>query len=237
MLSLSSLKSMILQLNQRRWTNSQCQLCQLPLPDNESIWCRHCIAHFPQPPHCARCGTTTVNPVEQCGQCLRSPPPWHRLYRLGEYDFPLKQIIHQLKFNGKFWLAKPLADQFVLSLDQPAPLILPVPLHATRRFNRGFNQSAHLAWAIAKATNSQCIANGFKRQRYTKVQKQLTKNERKKNVHQAFILKIKSLPKHVAIVDDVVTTGSTVAELTRLLLNNGVERVDVYCICYTPSIE
>jgi ComF family protein len=116
-------------------------------------------------------------------------------------------------------------------------LILPVPLHATRRFNRGFNQSAHLAWAIAEATNSQCIANGFKRQRYTKVQKKLTKNERKKNVHQAFILKIKSLPKHVAIVDDVVTTGSTVAELTRLLLNNGVERVDVYCICYTPSIE
>ena len=81
------------------------------------------------------------------------------------------------------------------------------------------------------------MPHGFCRIRHTKVQKQLTKKEREKNLYQAFILKAKQLPDHVAIVDDVVTTGSTVTELTHLLQHEGVKRVDIYCICYTPTMK
>ncbi|PSW04949.1 ComF family protein [Photobacterium lipolyticum] len=231
MLSPSSLRSIF------QWTNQQCQLCHLPLSPGERVWCHHCLASFPQPPYCSHCGATTLLPVSHCGQCLTSPPPWQRLYRLGEYDFPLRQLIHQLKFGKKFWLAQPLGLLLAQQIDEPAPVILPVPLHPLRRLSRGFNQSNNLARAIATSTDSRCLPHGFCRIRHTKVQKQLTKKEREKNLYQAFILKAKQLPDHIAIVDDVVTTGSTVTELTHLLQNEGVKRVDIYCICYTPAMK
>lgn len=231
MLSPSSLRSIF------QWINQQCQLCHLPLSSGERVWCHHCLASFPQPPYCSHCGATTLAPANHCGQCLASPPPWQRLYRLGEYGFPLSQLIHQLKFGKKFWLAQPLGQLLAQQIDQPAPLLLPVPLHPLRRFSRGFNQSSDLARAIADNTHSRCLPDGFCRIRHTKVQKQLTKKEREKNLHQAFILNAKPLPDHIAIVDDVVTTGSTVTELTHLLQNEGVKRVDIYCICYTPTMK
>ncbi|MCW8329551.1 ComF family protein [Photobacterium sp. SDRW27] len=231
MLSPSSLRSIF------QWTNQQCQLCRLPLGDNETVWCRHCMARFPQPPYCARCGTTTLKSTDQCGSCLSAPPPWQQFYRLGEYDFPLRQLIHQLKFGGKFWLAEPLGQLLAQHISHPAPVIIPVPLHPLRRLYRSFNQSTLLAQAIARETGSLCLPNAIHRTRNTQAQRQLSKSERKKNLHQAFILKTKALPEHVAIVDDVLTTGSTVAELTRLLLQAGVKQVDVYCICYTPVIK
>jgi len=231
MLSPSSLRSII------QWTNQQCQLCHLPLRQHEKVWCQQCMAHFPQPPYCARCGATTVTSTSQCGYCLSAPPPWQQFYRLGEYDFPLRQLVHQLKFNGKFWLAEPLGHLLAQHISHPAPVIIPVPLHPLRRLYRSFNQSTLLAQSIARKTGSLCLPNALQRTRYTKMQRQLSKSERKKNLHQAFILKVKSLPEHVAIVDDVVTTGSTVAELTYLLLQAGVKQVDIYCICYTPAIK
>ncbi|MGF1713539.1 ComF family protein [Photobacterium chitinilyticum] len=217
-----------------QWTNQQCQLCHLPLYPQEQVWCRHCTDHFPQPPYCSRCGMTTVKPSGECGNCLSKPPPWQQFYRLGEYDFPLRQLVHQLKFSGKFWLAEPLGRLLARQIVHPAPAVIPVPLHPLRRFSRSFNQSTLLARAIARETESRCLPNALRRTRHTQTQRHLSKRDRKKNLNQAFILKAKRLPEHVAIVDDVVTTGSTVAELTHLLLRSGVKQVDIYCICFTP---
>ncbi|ELR64033.1 Competence protein F like protein [Photobacterium marinum] len=231
MLSPSSLRSIF------QWTKPQCQLCHLPLHRGEAFWCQHCLSHFPQPPYCTRCGSTTLPLVSRCGRCLSKPPPWQHIYRLGEYDFPLRQLVHQFKFRRKFWLAEPLGQQIALQITNPAPLLIPVPLHPQRRLWRSFNQSTLLARAIADITGSQCQPDTIRRTRNTKVQRQLSRQERKRNLRRAFILKAKALPDHVAIVDDVVTTGSTVAELTRLLLRHGVKQVDIYCICYTPPAK
>ncbi|MGF1724479.1 phosphoribosyltransferase family protein [Photobacterium nomapromontoriensis] len=218
----------------------RCQLCQLPVADTSignktHMWCHDCLSRFPRPPYCHRCGRTTLSNTAYCGHCLVEPPPWQHLYRVGEYHFPLRQLIHQFKFGRQFWLAQPLADMLVSEIVQPAPVILPVPLHPLRRFTRGFNQSTLLADAIAKQTASRCQPSLLRRQRYTRPQHMLNKSQRQQNLDQAFILKKQALPKHVAIVDDVVTTGSTVAAITTLLQQHGVEKVDIYCICYTPT--
>lgn len=228
MLSVSRFRSIL------DWTNQRCQLCHQPLSTQEQVWCQHCIEHFPQPPYCRRCGATTLTDVEQCGACLSSPPPWQRLIRLGEYQAPLRQCVQRYKFSGKFWLAHPLGKHLAAKIDNPAPVLLPVPLHPLRRWQRGFNQSTALAWSIAACTDSQVVPHGFRRIRHTPVQKQLSRHQRQQNLRGAFELTLKNLPCHIAIVDDVVTTGSTVAELTKILKTNGVQTIDIYCICYTP---
>lgn len=213
----------------------QCQLCQLPLDREEQLWCRHCQARFPQPPYCHRCGATTPVPTSACGRCLSDPPPWQQCYRLGEYRFPLNRLIHQLKFSGKFWLAEPLGEQLAREISSPAPVLIPVPLHRRRRLQRSFNQSTLLAQAVARALGSRCDSDALRRVRHTPPQRDLSRRERQQNLHQAFILNTRDLPEHVALVDDVITTGSTLAELTRLLVSHGCRQVDIYCLCYTPA--
>ena len=210
-----------------------CGLCQLPLAHAEHYWCQHCISHFPSPPYCHHCGSTTLTSVAHCGHCLTQPPRWHRLYRLGEYRPPLQQLVHHLKFCGKFWLARPLAQQLAHQITQPAPLLLPVPLHWRRYSQRGFNQSHQLALALGAILNSHVNHRVFQRLRHTQPQQQLTQNQRRHNLHHAFQLRPITLPDHVAIVDDVVTTGATVDQLTRLLIQRAVKQVDIYTLCHT----
>lgn len=219
------------------WTNQRCQLCQLPLASHETVWCQHCLSQLPQPPYCYHCGATTLNPTNGCGQCLTTPPPWQRLYRLGEYRPPLQQWIQNCKFSGQFWLAHQLGKQLAQHIPEPAPVLLPVPLHPRRRLWRSFNQSTALAWAIAEHTGSQVMPHGFRQIKPTQRQKQLTRRERQRNLQHAFALTEKNLPDHVAIVDDVVTTGSTAATLTKLLKSHGVQQIDIYCVCYTPMVK
>ncbi|MCD9485725.1 ComF family protein [Photobacterium iliopiscarium] len=212
-----------------------CSLCQLPLTPTERYWCHHCISQFPSPPYCQHCGTTTLIAVSHCGHCLTKPPLWHRLYRLGEFRPPLQQLVHQLKFGGKFWLARPLAQQLAHQITQPAQLLLPVPLHWRRYCWRGFNQSHQLALALGAILNTRVNHHAFQRLRHTPPQQLLTKTQRRNNVRYAFRLRPIALPEHVAIVDDVVTTGATVHQLTQLLTRQGVKQVDIYTLCHTEQ--
>ena len=212
----------------------RCPLCHLPADGLHSVWCSHCLARFPSLPYCHHCGNTLTADAEHCGQCLISPRPWQRFYRLGEYQFPLRHLIHQLKFQRKFWLAQPLGELMAQQIDEPAPLLLPIPLHPLRLLQRSFNQSSLIAQAIARQTGSQLDTRRLKRQRYTPPQHTLSKAQRQHNLEQAFILKGGKLPSHVALVDDVVTTGTTVAEAATLLRQAGVKRIDVYCLSFTP---
>ena len=213
----------------------RCPLCHLPANGSHPLWCSHCLARFPCRPYCRHCGNTLAANADHCGQCLTAPRPWQRFYRLGEYQFPLRHLIHQLKFQRKFWLAQPLGELMAQQIDEPAPLLLPIPLHPLRLFQRGFNQSSLIAQAVARQTGSQLDTRRLKRQRYTPPQHTLSKAQRQHNLEQAFILKGEKLPSHVALVDDVVTTGSTVAEAATLLRQAGVKRIDIYCLSFTPA--
>ncbi|MGF1699841.1 ComF family protein [Photobacterium makurazakiensis] len=218
-------------------TPPYCQLCRLPIPNGGKLWCHHCRQRFQQTPYCQRCGSNTLTMTPHCGRCLTKPPPWQHFVRLGEYQFPLRTLVHQLKFERKFWLAQPLGHLLAAQIQTPAPVVIPVPLHPLRRLYRSFNQSTLLADAIAEKTHSNCLPQAIRRKLYTQPQHQLSRQQRQRNLHGAFILKEQSLPNHVAIVDDVVTTGSTVAAIATLLQQNGVEQIDIYCLCFTSKVE
>ncbi|OED64963.1 amidophosphoribosyltransferase [Vibrio splendidus ZS-139] len=176
--------------------------------------------------------------VEQCGQCLSQPPPWHRLYCVGDYTFPTARYIQQMKYADKFWFARDLSKLLASRIQHPATLITSVPLHWTRYIHRGFNQSQLLAHYTAQELN---IKNAvlFRRSHSTPSQQGLTKSARQSNLKDAFTLRNTNFSAidypHIAIIDDVVTTGSTVYQLCQLLLEVGVKRIDIYCICRTPE--
>ncbi|HQY22412.1 MAG TPA: hypothetical protein PK389_01455 [Gammaproteobacteria bacterium] len=109
--------------------------------------------------------------------------------------------------------------------------IIPVPLHIDRLRKRGFNQALELLWPIHKKTKIPVVFDACVRIRKTTAQAQLDKTRRKRNLKSAFQI-VKPIPfEHVAIMDDVVTTGSTVNALTQVLKEAGVTTVDIWCIC------
>ncbi|PJC85191.1 amidophosphoribosyltransferase [Vibrio sp. HA2012] len=220
---------------------SLCHLCGLPLPSlNQTIWCPHCLNYFQPSPRCLRCGLPTLAETSLCGQCLSSPPPWQRLFCVGDYQFPLSGYIHQLKHQQKPELSRDLAYLLAPRISQPAPLITCVPLHWKRQLKRGFNQSERLSYYLSR----ELIRSGyptrldsrlFKRIKATPPQQGLDKKERESNLKDAFVLRHSPLYSHVAIVDDVVTTGSTIRHLCSQLLDVGVKTIDIYCVCRTPE--
>ena len=210
----------------------RCALCGLQLEVNETFLCHYCSDYFPQISRCQRCGC----PLEKqgiCGQCLISPPPWDKLYCIDDYRFPLNHFIAQLKHHHASHYAAPLADLLVKRIDTPAPVLIPVPLHWRRQWKRGFNQSMLLAQRLAHHDNSCHVVNAFARPIATAPQQSLSKEQRVHNLDHAFCLKKSICARHVAIVDDVVTTGSTVSALVRQLRHQHIEKIDIYCLART----
>ncbi|MZI94755.1 ComF family protein [Vibrio sp. CAIM 722] len=220
-----------------RFTSPLCHLCSLSLNNTHSRYCDACLKHFSFGPRCQRCGLPTLEPTELCGECLASPPQWERLCCIGHYQYPLSQLIHQFKYRRQFWQAKPLAELLIPHISDPAPLITSVPLHWQRYVWRGFNQSDLLARALSHSLNIEYWPGLFIRTRATIQQQGLTRSERQSNLRNAFMIN-SAYPNHhshVAIIDDVVTTGSTVEHLARMLYRLGVKRIDIYCLCRTPT--
>ncbi|KJY84110.1 competence protein ComF [Vibrio galatheae] len=213
-----------------------CEVCRLPLtePRSSSGICGYCSAYFDPVPRCQRCGLPTLYQVAECGQCLKTPPSWQSLYCLGDYQQPLSTYVHLLKYERQFWHANKLGLLLAGRVERPAQLITYVPLHWRRYLKRGFNQSELIALPLARQLNLPCQPL-FKRLRATPQQQGLSKVERRRNLSHAFTLNRYVNVDHVAIVDDVVTTGSTVQHLCDLLLEAGVKSVDIYCLCRTPE--
>ena len=211
----------------------RCQLCHHRLEQHDYPWCHACHASLPRQPRCLHCGLPTPYVIESCGRCLKKPPPWDSLVCIGAYAFPYDKLLHRFKYQGHYWLAPALAKLLATEIESPAPLLLPVPMHWKRRLWRGFNHSSVLAAELARQLKVQSEPNVLKRIRATRQQQGLDRQSRLSNLKQAFSIEGK-LPPHIALVDDVVTTGATVAQLCRLLRQHGVERIDVYCLCRTP---
>lgn len=219
-----------------------CDLCRLPMhssmiqseeTNHESAgFCVVCQRLFAAEPRCQQCGLPMQYEVRQCGLCLKQPPPWRHLYCVSDYQYPLASYVHKMKYHRQFGQAKPLAHLLAERISEPAQFITWVPLHWRRKVWRGFNQSEHLGLAVAKQLNLPC-GELFKRTRATPKQQGMSRKERLQNLRGAFqLLRVPSVT-HVAIVDDVVTTGSTVHQLCQILLDAGVKTIDIYCICRT----
>ncbi|NMU06755.1 ComF family protein, partial [Vibrio parahaemolyticus] len=113
-----------------------------------------------------------------CGECLSKPPPWQRLYTLGDYDFPLSREVQRFKDHGESWHVKALTEQLALRITTPAPIITSVPLHWQRYLRRGFNQSDVLARHLAKQLQTNFDAKVFRRVKLAQSQRGNTKTSR-----------------------------------------------------------
>jgi ComF family protein len=147
-------------------------------------------------------------------------------------------LIKALKFQGRLTVARLLGDWLSEALaDRSNPLpqaIIPVPLHAARMRERGFNQALEIARPIARRLGIPMLPNAVSRIRHTAPQMGLDARTRRSNIHGAFIVSQPIQLQHVAILDDVVTTASTVAEIAKVLRTAGVQEITIWACARTP---
>ena len=211
-----------------------CLLCNGHGVGNRDL-CEPCLQSLPRNYHCCyRCAEIFEQAVHTpglCGHCLSQPPAFDETHSPFIYDENISFLIRQLKFNRHYanarLLGTLLADSILTSVELPQ-CIIPVPLHRSRYSERGFNQAIEIAKTLAKQLDIPVDLNSCKRHRITQHQSNLPAKQRRKNLKNAFSV-VKPLKyQHVAIVDDVMTTGTTVNELAKALKKSGVERVDVW---------
>ncbi|MEW8050140.1 MAG: ComF family protein [Candidatus Thiodiazotropha sp.] len=143
-----------------------------------------------------------------------------------------------LKFQHKLHLVEPLAGllmEHLGEMDERPDVLVPVPLHPLRLRKRGFNQSVEITRVVARQCRLPFDWRLCRRTKETKTQSELNEEERRRNISNAFQVCADVKGTHLALVDDVITTGATVTELSRMLKKAGAKRVDVWAIARTPK--
>ncbi len=178
----------------------------------------------------------------QCGSCLNEPPHFRTARAPMLYDDASKRLILGFKHGDRTHSVKGLASWMQRSGQtslQDADYIIPVPLHRWRLFKRRYNQAALLSHALGQSTAKAVMVDALHRTRATPTQGHMKRKERQKNVHGAFVLNpryAQSLEnKIVVLIDDVLTTGATVNECSRILLQAGATSVHVLTLARVKS--
>ena len=199
-----------------------CVACRAALPFNR-VACARCALPLPA--------------AGMCGACLHAPPPFTASRAALVYRFPADRLLPRFKFHGDLAAGRLLSQLMAQAFaDAPRPqALVPVPLHPSRLRQRGYDQALELARPLARALGLPLRDDLLRRVRATSPQSELDAASRRHNVRSAFAARNPgALPGHVALVDDVMTTGATLAECTRALLRAGVARVDVWVAARVP---
>lgn len=201
---------------------------------------RLCIACEKQLPRvvsaCPRCAQPYDHPNTRgvCGTCQRRPPPFAAAHCAFRYAPPVDHFIRALKFNNDLGLAALLGAELARAVrgTQHPDLIVPVPLHASRLRRRGYNQALEIARAIAHELKIPIDAYGLVRRRATDAQSDLPLAARRRNVRGAFQARSRHRYRglHIALVDDVMTSGSTAEAAARALRAGGAKKVEVWIV-------
>ena len=178
---------------------------------------------------------------EVCGRCLKKPPPIARTHAAFRYGFPLDRLLPRFKFHRDLAAGRELAGwmgQALRDAERPDALIA-VPLHLRRLRQRGYNQALELARPLARAFDLPILQHALHRVRDTVPQAGLNALARRRNPRGAFstgrdLRSAARIPAHVALIDDVMTTGATLYECAKVLQRAGVARVDVWVMARVP---
>lgn len=201
---------------------------------HNGAWCKACDSSLPYltAPHCPLCALPTLN-GDICGRCLKRMPQFDRTLAVFAYSFPLDKLVQALKFGERLMLVDGLADSLAQRVEVRPDCIIAMPLHPSRLRERGFNQSTELARRVANILNIPLLPHACQRVRDTPPQSALKWKERGKNMRKAFICTQDLSGKHVAVVDDVMTSGASLNEVAVALRSAGAHEVSAWVIART----
>jgi ComF family protein len=206
--------------------------------------CVECTRQFAAAvPRCERCAIEVPAGVAVCGACLREPPSYDRAIAAVDYDHPWDALIAAFKFHGALDLAAALAQRLVAAVEAAGGarpgLLLPVPLGPARLKERGYNQAWELARRAARGLDCRSDARLLLRIKDTAQQLALPRAQRAANVRGAFLVEPRRAGelrgRDVALVDDVLTTGATAAEIANVLKHAGAASVQLWVVARTPK--
>lgn len=228
--------------------SKQCILCLEPSQASQAL-CLSCENDLPYLGYaCRQCAIPlNTNSVSLCPRCQAKAPPQDHALCLFLYDAPIDQLISQLKFHQRLSYGRLLGDLMAKYLkhyyqehpeDSPQAIIA-VPLSRKRLAERGFNQAEILSRPIAKELNLPILRRVCQRNRDTPAQLSLPAKDRRRNLRDAFDI---TLPlsvtgeaiRHIALIDDVMTTGATLESLAKTVKKSGAETVTLWSLARTP---
>jgi ComF family protein len=195
------------------YNHNPCRCCALPLP-------------------------ATSKPGSLCGGCQNHQRPYEKVTAPCLYEGEIQRLHQAFKFHRKLSAGRLLSELLcdaIESSDLPRPeLLIPVPLHPSRVRQRGFNQAMELARVASRQLDIPVDQFCIRRCKATAPQSGLSKRERIGNIRGAFAMKRPVQAEHVAIIDDVMTTGMTIEQVARVLRRHGVRRIDAWVVARRP---
>jgi len=200
------------------------------------LLCPGCADDLPRLTHerCPQCSLPTHGSAI-CGNCLKHPPAFEHTIAVYAYAFPLDALVKHCKYGGALavtdWFADRLADE--LAGKTLPELILPMPLHEARLAERGFNQAVEIARRLAPRLGIPWSAIGCRRVRDTPPQAGLDLKARRRNLRGAFQCDLDLTGKHVALLDDVMTSGASLDELAKVIRKAGATSVSAWVVART----
>ncbi len=210
-------------------TSPLCVTCQKNLP-----WLN--------PNHCTQCATPLLDPkTKLCGNCIASPPHFDQTIALFSYEHPINLLIHDFKFCNRWrlatilgkWMHETLVSQWHTLKNPPSHLIA-APMHNDKLKKRGYNQALLLAKSMAKASGSLDVLLPCKKLSNNPPQSSLNRRQRKKASPHIIVIHPKQVKnKNLLLIDDVITTGSTLNSLAKSLKSAGANSVSVCCLSRT----
>lgn len=210
-----------------------CALCAAPT--GSALICAACAGALPRMGlACPRCALPSVHDG-LCGQCLADPPAFERSQAAFVYAFPLDRLVQSFKYHGTLayasWFAQAMQEQ---RAEPPAAdLLIPVPLARGRQRERGFNQALEVARPLSRWTGIPLLADDAVRVRETPPQASLPWAERAQNIRGAFACSASLAGKRAIVIDDVMTTGASLAEFAQTLKRAGAVSVENWVIART----
>jgi ComF family protein len=211
----------------------KCQMCQKNITQNV-FFCDKCAPKMRnRAEYCTLCPQPITNNRHPtiCGKCLIAPPAWTHLVIADDYSEAIQKTLWRFKYQRQHdagrWLSNRLRHQLAQQNCAPDITLVPVPLHTSKLRRRGFNQSLEIAKHLSRWLNLR-IDNCCIRTKSTLPQHALTPTERQRNLKGAFTCN-NTVPEHIALVDDVMTTGSTLNQMALVCKQGGARIIEVWC--------
>jgi len=220
-----------------RWVATACPICAIE--PGAPLVCSGCKQDFfaDRVHRCERCAIRLPSGAGVCGPCLRQPPHFDATFALADYATPIDGLLLALKFGHRLELAPVLGEllaERVPLVTCPRSLVVPVPLSFERLAERGFNQSHEIARATARVLGLTFDGTALMRVRHAPAQVSLPREERRRNIRSAFAVRRALHGLRLVVVDDVMTTGSTLDEIAHVLKAAGAQHITNLVVARTP---